>query len=438
MNYIFTMTLSGSGLFLVYGLLRLVLHGRMSEKWYYGLLKVTALYFLIPLPYVKKLYVEFWDTWEKAALHVQGKVYYQEDWIVFVNDNFLKLNSAIKIQGAILSIWVLGVLLVGLGFLVLYFRRRKVLNTCYKMDVPNGEVTFRKQMCQRYDIHADVQFMYYSKNSPFTIGFRRPIVCYDYKAPSEIKEMLLAHELIHIKRMDTLWHLGSILVVTMHWYNPLAWWFKYELEEICEYSCDEQVVCDKDEAYQKRYAGIILKYATEQKGEALSVGFAKAAKEVERRMKKVLDKTRKLPKIAATMIMAVVVALNSLTVFAYEDVKVARGEAIMEEMFFENDFAFVPEGEELVWSDAEYIQNYVFYYDKQFVDVEGNVYEVYDGVEVCATCEHTYVSGTLQTHEKYSNGGCKVYYYSAMRCTKCGSITNKVYLSSTEYANCPH
>lgn len=438
MNYIFTMTLSGSSLFLVYGLLRLVLYGRMSEKWYYRLLKVTALYFLIPLPFLKKLYVNFLDTWQKAALQVQGKVYHQEDWIVFVNVNFLKLNNTLKIQGTILSIWVLGALLVGLGFLVLYFRRRIVLKDCYKMDVPEAETSFRKQMCQRYGIHTDVDFMYYSQNSPFTIGFLRPIVFYDYKAPSEVKEMLLAHELIHIKRIDTLWHLVSILVVAMHWYNPLAWWFKYEIEEICEYSCDEQVVCDKDEAYRKRYAGIILKYATEQKGEALSVGFSKAAKEVKRRMKKVLDKTKKISKIAATMIMAVVVALNSLTVFAYEDVKVARGEAIMEEMFFENDFAFVPEGEELVWSDLDYIQNYVLHYDTQFVDVEGNVYEVCEGVEVCATCEHTYVSGTLQAHEKYSNGGCKVYYYSAMRCTKCGSIINKVYLGSTEYVTCPH
>lgn len=438
MNYIFTMALSGSSLFLVYGFLRLVLYGRMSEKWYYRLLKVTALYFLIPLPYLKKLYVNFLDTWQKGALHVQGKVYYQEDWIIFVNDNFLKLNNTLKIQGAILSMWVLGVLLVGLGFLVLYFRRRKILKTCYKMDVPEGEVLFRKQMCQCYDIHADVQFMYYSKNSPFTIGFRRPIVFYDYKASSEIKEMLLAHELIHIKRIDTLWHLVSILVVAMHWYNPLAWWFKYELEEICEYSCDEQVVWDKDEAYRKRYAGIILKYATEQKGEALTVGFAKPAKEVKRRMKKVLDKTKKLPKIAATMIMAVVVALNSLTVFAYEDVKVARGDIFEDEVFEEGDFAFIPAGEELVWKNPDYVENYVLHYDTQFVDIEGNVYEIQEDVEVCATCVHNYVEGMLQRHVKYSDGSCKVYFYNALRCTKCGDVTDEEYVNAVTYDVCVH
>ena len=438
MNYIFTMTLSGSSLFLLYGLLRLVLYGRMSEKWYYRLLKVTALYFLIPLPYLKRFYVNILDMWQKAALQVEGKVYHQEDWVVFVNDNFLKFNNTLKIQGTILSIWVLGVLLVGLGFLVLHFRRRIVLKDCYKMDLPEAETSFRKQMCQRYGIHADVQFMYYSKNSPFTIGFRRPIVFYDYKAPPAVKEMLLAHELIHIKRMDTLWHLVSMLVVAMHWYNPLVWWFKYELEEICEYSCDEQVVCDKDEAYRKRYAGIILKYATEQKGEALTVGFSKAAKEVERRMKKVLDKTKKLPKIVATMIMAAVVALNSLTVFAYEDVKIARGDIFEDEVFEEGDFAIIPAGGELVWKNPDYIENYELHYDTQFVDVEGNVYEIHEDVEVCATCVHEYVDGMIQQHVKYSDGSCKVYFYNALYCKKCGSVKDKEYVSEMKYATCPH
>ena len=438
MNYIFTMTLSGSGLFLVYSLLRLALRGTGAATWYYRLLKVTALYFLIPLPFLKRLYVNILNMWQKTALQAEGKVYHQEDWIMFVNDNFLKMNNTLKIQGAILSIWVLGVLLVGLGFLLFYFRRRKILKTCYKMDVPEDEVSFRKQMCQLYGIHNNVDFMYYSQDSPFTIGFLRPVVFYDYKAPSEVKEMLLAHELVHIKRVDTLWHLISILVVAMHWYNPLAWCFKHELAEVCEYSCDEQVICDKDQAYRVRYAQIILKYAIEQKGEALSVGFAKPVKEVERRMRKVLDKTKKLPKIAATMIMAVVVALNSLTVFAYKDVKVARGDIFEDEVFEEGDFAIIPAGGELVWKNPDYVENYVLHYDTQFVDIEGKVYEIQEDVEVCATCVHEYVEGMVQQHVKRSDGSCTIYFYNALYCQKCGNVKDKEYVNAVTYDVCVH
>ena len=34
---------------------------------------------------------------------------------------------------------------------------------------------------------------------------------------------ILEHEAVHLRRLDSLWKLAGILVVILHWFNPLAW-----------------------------------------------------------------------------------------------------------------------------------------------------------------------------------------------------------------------
>ena len=439
MNYIFTMTLSGSCILLVYMLIRKVLGGRLLERWYYRLLKVVALYFLVPLPFLKGMYMDLYYTWLGTRPYEQGMYYSQDDMIVFINDSFLKFNDTVKVQGAIFAVWILGTILIGMGFAVMYLRRRKVLNDCEMTGVSEDEMQLREQVCKQHDIRSKVEFLNYGKgNSPFTIGFFRPIVFYDYAVPTEEKKMLLAHELIHIKRGDMFWRFASILAVAMHWYNPLAWWFKRELERTCEYSCDEQVVLNEETDFRLRYARILLNYKTDKKGVVLEAGLSKEGRETEKRMRKILERTKKLPTVVAVMIMVLVVALNSLTVFAYEDVKVARGDIFEDGSFEDADFVFVPKGEEVVWENPEYMNNYVYHYDVQFVDAEGDVYEVHEDIATCATCEHEYVEGMVQKHVKNSTGGCRIYYYNALRCSKCGDIKGEEYVTDVGYAVCPH
>ena len=57
MNYIFTMTVSGTGIYLAYMLIRRIVGDRLAEKWYYMLLNATVVYFLIPLPFLKQFYM---------------------------------------------------------------------------------------------------------------------------------------------------------------------------------------------------------------------------------------------------------------------------------------------------------------------------------------------------------------------------------------------
>ena len=439
MNYILTMSLSGSCMFLMYKICRSCLANRVSEKWYYVVMKAVMLYFLVPLPLLKLGYKKAWWFIRGEYPGAHTTIYYQDEMVVFSNGEQVVFNDTALVQGAIVGLWVIGTLVIGILFIMAYLRRRKALITHCAVVHSELEQEIQTQLLEKCAVHKDVEFRHSEIiKSPFTIGFFKPIIFYNASVENAEKELLLTHEWTHVKRRDMFWQWGAMLVVIMHWYNPLAWLFKREFERACEYSCDEQVLQKESEEIRFKYAEILIKYGTKKKGESLEANLSKGGKETAIRMKKILEKTEKLPTIATAFIMGLLIVLNSLTVFAYEDVKIAKGEGYMEESFYENDFAFTPKGEELVWEDADYITEYEYHYDVQFVDEDGNVYEVHEDVEMCATCEHEYVEGIVSRHIKNSSGGCTIEFYNAMRCQKCERVINLVYLSSTNYAVCPH
>ncbi len=439
MNYIFTMTVSGTCIYLAYMLIRRIVGDRLAEKWYYMLLKVTVVYFLIPLPFLKQFYIWVYETWSGKAWQLQVMYYAKEDMVVFKGEGFLYLNDTAKLQGTILLFWTVGVLGIAAWFLADYIQKRRFVERVRVEEEPRQEEkVFREELCRRLQVCRQVKFINRSgENSPFTIGFCKPVVFYDFAAPKEQKELFLAHELIHIQRGDMVWRFLGILVKAMHWYNPLAWTFVKELEKVCEYSCDELAIQGGDDALRHRYVQILINYQTE-KGAVLRVNLTREGEETKKRMKKVLNKTKKLSVAVSATIVGTVVALNSLTVFAYEDVKVARGEIFADMAWIEGDLALIPAGEEVVWKNPDYVDNYVYRFDTQFVDVDGNVYEVHENVDTYAVCVHEYVEGMLQQHQKNSDGSCRVYFYNATYCKKCGNISEKEYLGDSGYPVCPH
>lgn len=424
---------------LLYILFRICMNNKVGEKWYYYLLKASMLYFLIPLPLLKLLYTKLICNICDGRDYSLRSYYNQDEMILFINEKEFVFNDAAKMQNLIGCMWIAGALLTGGILIVSYLRRRKRLKRLNVKQRMERDAYLRESLLERYKIHTKIRYENLEeRHSPFTIGFIRPIVFYDFSMSDADKDMLLAHELIHVKRKDMFWRLGAILTVAMHWFNPLAWMFKREFERVCEYSCDEWVLQNEDMKARYKYAGMLLEYQVKEKGESLAVSLSKGGVEIERRMKKILEKTNKIPTMVAATLIGILVVLNSVTVFAYEDLNIAKGDAVMEESFFENDFGFIPDGEDFIWEIPEYEQGYVLYYDTQFVDESGNVYEVKEGVETNAVCAHEYISGVLQQHVKNGDGGCTVYYYNALRCSKCGMISNKELLGSSYQAKCPH
>lgn len=56
----------------------------------------------------------------------------------------------------------------------------------------------------------------------FTLGGFKPIIFYRNLTDGRDKEMVLHHEIIHIKRWDMAWRMLAFCAVAAHFYNPFC------------------------------------------------------------------------------------------------------------------------------------------------------------------------------------------------------------------------
>ncbi|MDR3638188.1 MAG: efflux RND transporter periplasmic adaptor subunit [Isosphaeraceae bacterium] len=67
-----------------------------------------------------------------------------------------------------------------------------------------------------------------------------PEALWEQFSPAQ-QETVLAHELAHLKRRDHWVRWLEVLVLSLHWWNPLAWWARREVERAEEPCCDAWV-----------------------------------------------------------------------------------------------------------------------------------------------------------------------------------------------------
>jgi len=80
---------------------------------------------------------------------------------------------------------------------------------------------------------------------PATVGLLRPTIIVPRVAetwPSERREAVLLHELVHVVRMDWPWRLVARAARAFYWFNPLTWWAVRRLDLEQELACDQEVV----------------------------------------------------------------------------------------------------------------------------------------------------------------------------------------------------
>jgi beta-lactamase regulating signal transducer with metallopeptidase domain len=82
--------------------------------------------------------------------------------------------------------------------------------------------------------------------TPAVVGFFRPVIVLPLRvlrdcAPHEI-ELILLHELAHIKRRDVAANWLVTLVSLLHWFNPFVWLIAARIRSDRELACDEMVL----------------------------------------------------------------------------------------------------------------------------------------------------------------------------------------------------
>ena len=103
--------------------------------------------------------------------------------------------------------------------------------------------------------------------SPFTAGVLRPWILLPVTAltglSSEQLEVVLFHELAHIRRADYLWNLLQTMVETLFFFHPAVWWISRRVREERELSCDDIAV--KTCSDPALYASALLRIEEERR-----------------------------------------------------------------------------------------------------------------------------------------------------------------------------
>lgn len=149
-------------------------------------------------------------------------------------------------------------------------------------------------------------------DAPLVVGLGRPVLLLPGRPlPADEREVVLLHELTHLRRHD-LAHKALLFVpCAVHWFNPLVWWMAREAGRTLELCCDARVVRGRDEAFRRRYGTALLHLAAGGRGPVLSTRFGGGGRLLRARLANLFQHRRR-GAAAAGLVLAAALAVTSL------------------------------------------------------------------------------------------------------------------------------
>ncbi len=446
MKMVILLSLSGSAA-LLSGILILKITGRLtSVRWQDMWAKITLAFYLISgflVIGIKRII---------KKLHILEKA--DEENYIFLSHKaagILKYDAGIRMN-RIFILYIMVTFAAVLIMLVLFIRKLceywkiegmvATGNAFKKADILDAEIDRLKSMI---GLKRKVQvFLTDMSAGAFTAGYFRPVIVLQDEPVPEKREVILLHELCHIKRRDSLFRLMAMAAVCVHWFNPLVYFLPEMLNRSSELSCDEMVIRHLSPEQKKIYIQeIISQSRAVQKRESMPVRLGGNGNLTRERVINMMNENKNnsgVSKCLMVVFTVIMLAVSSLPVCAYEGVTVFEidGDEELNRQqgvnISDGDYLFTTDGSILFDAGPMEIR-----FDQQFIDEEGNIYEVDLNEGGRASCTHpTLVSGTYQDHVRNSSGGCVIKIYAADRCKDCGKVFTGNLISENKFPVCIH
>lgn len=280
---------------------------------------------------------------------------------------------------------------------------------------------------------------------PCTIGFFRQKIVIPESFPLHPDfVMVYKHEGAHLKNHDNLVKLLCLLVLCVHWMNPVAYLLLLLYIDTAEIVSDSAAVegCPKEK--RKDYAKLLVLEASTSDIRPVvwknNLSGHKKDKEgkdfktIKRRINYMMKEKRK-----GLLQRGIMVAVSALTIVA------GAGTVLAYEPMQWSDDSFT----DVVQDDSFDVLGYNssdFEMDSLDFSKSNNLFVGLDGIQIACEesvssrilCTHSMVDGKFYAHAPNSSGGCTVKVYTCQRCKKCGYLANKKYYATYSYAKCPH
>lgn len=301
---ILNMSIASGWVIIAVMVLRLLLRRVFPRRiwcWFWGMTAIRLLfpfsvesaYSLIPsvqtiqtAVYAHRPYIETGiSVVDRSVNGILGDRYYEG--VTVETGNFSRILNVLSI------IWIIGIVVFVFYGVISYLRLRKQVAACIKVQ---------NLVYQCDDISV-----------PFILGVVHPKIYLPSILSEQQAKYVIAHETAHLVRHDPWWKCLGLVVLAVHWFNPLVWIAFILFCRDIEWACDERVISSLGGPERKKYAQILAECSVRG---SLANGFRLAFGEVhvKDRLKAILR--YKKPIFAVTVVavvLSVVFALAFLT-----------------------------------------------------------------------------------------------------------------------------
>ena len=208
------------------------------------------------------------------------------------------------LMGNLQWIWITGVILSA-AFQVLGFLRfiRNIHSVAYAVEMPDrGVKVYRSRLAP----------------TPMLVGVIKPrIYLPEIAFTDEQLNNILLHERTHLRRGDVWLKWFATFVVSLHWFNPIVYFMRRELNRACELSCDEAVIRNLDGSARQSYGDTLISVVAKSRYPigVMSTNMCEEKKKLEERLVAIMN-YRKKTKIVVVITTVLAVAIT-MGVFSF-------------------------------------------------------------------------------------------------------------------------
>lgn len=339
-----------------------------------------------------------------------------------------------SIISSIVDIWLIGVIIYLIINICLYGKWLWGIHNKGQLLEDTAWLNLLEEVCREQEVSDTIIIASYSGiPQPCTTGITKkyiliPVFLLDSLDLYEMK-MVLLHEVMHIKRRDVSLKIFITVLNSLHWFNPLFYSLRQNLNDWTEMGCDEDLMLYLSQEQRKSYMNVLFKLSEEsiKRNQSYALYFGgRKVKNFKRRIYGIMKKQnqgRMACKIFASVIAFTVISGASVIA------KAADGQV---NNVFAKNIQVVDETEFLSLNDtSEYDEPY---YDN-IIDIS-EVKFIGEGIET--RHQHKFVDEKYKDHKKNKDGSCKLTIYEGKRCTVCDKVLKGDIYSENTYKPCRH
>lgn len=235
------MTLSGSVLIMLASVLRLLFRDRVHRGIFPALWTLISLRMLVP----------YFHSITLSARKTVPNLLQKTDTLRATAANTVSeaADKSSALSNLLLIVWLAGAVFFLLFLIVTHLR--SCTRYHFSVPLPNGVCKIDGMRVRMLD----------GLDGPLTYGIFRPTVLlpatFDWGNTTALHH-ILTHEKIHIRHLDLPRKTIMLLVVAVHWFNPLAWLMFRLASQDMEIRCDALTVRLLGKSSQKEYARTLV------------------------------------------------------------------------------------------------------------------------------------------------------------------------------------